>query len=200
MADSREDENISLIEPHNRALLPIEKFHISRSLKTCLNKTDYEITCNKSFSDVIASCAEPNEKREGTWINKTIENLFIQFHEQGLAHSVEFRQEGQLKGGVYGLAVGGVFCAESMFSHVPNASKIALTYLVARLWKAGFKLLDVQFSNPHLEQFGVHEIPQDEYLKQLAAHKSEKADFSLSGYLVSERVLLKEFLEKRATQ
>ncbi len=197
MAESREDESISLIEPHTRALLPIKDFHISRSLKTRLNKTDYDITHDMAFNQVIHECAKPAQGRDGTWINSTIENLFAEYHKQGLAHSVEFWQDGSLKGGVYGLSVGGVFCAESMFSHIPNASKIALTYLVARLWKAKYKLLDVQFINPHLEQFGVHEIPQKEYLKKLDVYKNENPDFDIT---CNERDLLREYLENRSSE
>ncbi len=194
MAETRDDENISLIEPRMRALLPITNFHISRSLKTRLNKKDYEITHDKAFRQVIRACAKPAEGRDGTWINSTIENVFLNFHEQGKAHSVEFWQKGQLKGGVYGLSVGSVFCAESMFSLSPNASKVALTYLVARLWRANYKLLDVQFINPHLEQFDVYEIPQEKYLEKLESYKEENSNFSFKG---SERNLLKEYLEKR---
>ena len=154
MSDGREDDNVYLVEPKHRALLPISNFHISRRLKEILRSRDYEITVNREFSSVIANCAKPKETRESTWINYPIENLFNMLHAQGYAHSIEYREKGVLKGGVYGLAIGQVFCAESMYSDVSNASKIALVHMAARLWKTGFKLWDIQFINPHLKQFG----------------------------------------------
>ena len=130
-----------------------------------LKKKPFEISINKAFSDVIKSCATIN--RTDTWINKEIETLFTSLHEMKYAHSVECWQENQLVGGIYGLAIGGVFFAESMFSLVPNGSKIALLNLVAKLWKTGFKVLDVQFLNEHLLQFGAYEISKSEFQTKL---------------------------------
>ena len=120
---------------------------------------------NTAFPDVIKSCATIN--RTETWINKEIETLFISLHKMKFAHSIECWQNRELIGGIYGLAIGGVFFAESMFSCVPNASKVALLNLVARLWKTGFKVLDVQFLNEHLLQFGAHEISKSEFQTKL---------------------------------
>lgn len=197
MSDGREDDNVYLVEPKHRALLPIADFHVSRRLKETLRARHYEITINQDFASVIANCAKSKKARESTWINHPIENLFNMLHAQGHAHSVEYREKGILKGGVYGLAVGQIFCAESMYSDVSNASKIALVHMVARLWKAGFQLWDVQFMNPHLEQFGAFEIPQEKYLVQLGQFKDQPADFTLSHLNIDEEDLLKAYLDNR---
>ena len=161
MSDSKSTKNIFFVDPKLRAVIPISSFHISKSLLRLVKKRPFMITMNRAFPDVIKSCATIN--RTETWINKEIETLFISLHEKKYAHSVECWQKNQLVGGIYGLAIGGVFFAESMFSRVSNGSKIALLNLVARLWKTGFKILDVQFLNDHLLQFGAHEISKNEF-------------------------------------
>ena len=168
MADSRKDKKIVFIDPEYRALMPIGKFKASKSLIRLVRKRPFEITMNKAFVDVIKSCAIVN--RTETWINKEIENLFISLYKMKYAHSIECWQKEKLVGGVYGIALGGVFFAESMFSSVSNGSKVALINLVARLWQSGFKILDVQFLNDHLIQFGTYEIS-----KATFKHKLEKA-------------------------
>ena len=165
MAESRNNKKFFFVDPEFRAVIPIFNFHISKSFLRLAKKKPFNITLNKAFSDVIESCATIN--RTETWINKEIESLFISLHEMRQAHSVECWQDNQLVGGIYGLAIGGVFFAESMFSRVPNGSKIALLNLVARLWKTGFKILDVQFLNNHLLQFGAHEISKSEFQTNL---------------------------------
>ena len=165
MAESRTSKKFFLVDPELRAVIPILNFHISKSLLRLVKKRPFKITLNKAFPDVIKSCATIN--RTETWINKGIENLFISLHEMKLAHSVECWQDNKLVGGIYGLAIGGIFFAESMFSSVPNGSKIALLNLVARLWRTGFKILDVQFLNDHLLQFGAHEISKNEFQTNL---------------------------------
>ena len=161
MSESRTNKKFFFVEPEFRAIIPIFNFHISKSLLRLVKKRPFKITINKAFPDVIKSCATIN--RTETWINKEIENLFISLHEMKKAHSIECWQDDKLIGGIYGLAIGGVFFAESMFSCVPNGSKIALLNLVARLWRTGFKLLDVQFLNDHLLQFGAHEITKKKF-------------------------------------
>ena len=161
MSESRKNKKFFFVDPEFRALLPIFDFNISKSLLRLVKKKPFKITINKAFPDVIKSCATIN--RTETWINKEIESLFISLNKSRYAHSIECWQENHLVGGVYGLALGGVFFAESMFSRVPNGSKIALINLVARLWKTGFKILDVQFLNDHLLQFGAHEISKSEF-------------------------------------
>jgi leucyl/phenylalanyl-tRNA--protein transferase len=161
MSESRTNKKFFFVDPEFRAVIPILNFHISKSLLRLAKKRPFKITINKAFPDVIKFCATIN--RTETWINKEIESLFISLYEMKQAHSVECWQDGQLVGGIYGLAIGGVFFAESMFSSLPNGSKIALLNLVAILWRTGFKILDVQFINDHLLQFGAHEINKNEF-------------------------------------
>ena len=179
MSDSRTNKKIFFVDPKFRAVIPISNFHISRSLLRLIKKKPFKITMNKAFPDVIKSCATIN--RTETWINKEIENLFISLHENKYAHSIECWQKKQLVGGVYGLAIGGVFFAESMFSSVSNASKLALVNLVARLWKTGFKILDVQFLNDHLLQFGAHEISKEDFQINLQKAIQLKVDILSFG-------------------
>ena len=165
MSDSRKAKKFFFVDPKIRAVIPISNFRISKSLLRLVKKKPFEITLNKAFPNVIESCATIN--RTETWINKEIESLFISLYEMKYAHSVECWKDDQLVGGVYGLAIGGVFFAESMFSAMPNGSKIALLNLVARLWRTGFEILDVQFFNDHLLQFGAHEICKNEFQTNL---------------------------------
>ena len=165
MANSRKDKKIVFIDPEYRAIMPIDKFKASKSLIHFARKRPFEITMNKAFVDVIKSCAIIN--RTETWINQEIENLFITLNKMKYAHSIECWQKERLVGGIYGIALGGVFFAESMFSCVSNGSKIALINLVARLWQNGFKVLDVQFLNDHLIQFGTYEITKATFKQKL---------------------------------
>ena len=165
MSESRTNKKFFFVDPEMRAVIPIFNFHISKSLLRLVKKRPFNITMNKAFPNVIKSCATIN--RTETWINKEIESLFISLYELKHAHSIECWQDNQLVGGIYGLSIGGVFFAESMFSSVPNGSKIALLNLVARLWRTGFKILDVQFLNDHLLQFGAYEISKNEFQSNL---------------------------------
>ena len=165
MSNDREDKEIFFINPEHRTIIPIKKFHFSKSLKRLIKQRPFKITFNKAFPQVIDACANIN--RNETWINKEIESLFISLHKMQYAHSIECWKDNKLVGGIYGLAIGGVFFAESMFSSVSNGSKIALANLVAMLWKTGFKLLDVQFLNEHLLQFGAHEITKHQFKNKL---------------------------------
>ena len=165
MANSRKDKQIVFIDPEYRALMPIDKFKASKSLIRLAKKRPFEITMNKAFADVIRSCATVN--RNETWINQEIENLFIALNKMKYAHSIECWQKKKLVGGIYGVALGGVFFAESMFSSVSNGSKIALINLVAILWQSGFKMLDIQFLNDHLIQFGSYEITKARFKQKL---------------------------------
>lgn len=165
MSDSRANKKFYFVDPKFRAVIPILNFHVSKSLLRFVKKKPFMISMNKAFPEVIKSCATLN--RTETWINTEIETLFISLHKMKYAHSIECWQNNTLVGGIYGLAIGGVFFAESMFSRIPNGSKVALLNLVARLWKTGFKVLDVQFLNEHLLQFGAHEISKDEFQTKL---------------------------------
>ena len=175
MAKNRKDEKIIFIDPEYRALIPINKFKASKSLVRLAKKRPFKITMNRAFADVIASCATIN--RNETWINKKIENLFISLNKMKYAHSIECWQNNQLVGGIYGIALGGVFFAESMFSCVSNGSKIALINLVARLWKSGFKILDIQFLNDHLIQFGAYEVTKTKFKQNLEKAIQLKINF-----------------------
>ncbi len=176
MADSRTGR-VDWFEADPRAILPITPndpagaFHCPRSLAKLARQQPFEIRQDTAFRDVMIGCAEPRTRwggEEDTWINPSIINVFCEAHASGLAHSVEAWQDGQLVGGIYGLCLSGAFFAESMFSRVPNASKICLLHLVQHLQSRGHSLLDVQMHNPHLDQFGVVEIRRDEYKQRLA--------------------------------
>lgn len=167
MARSRDDHELGWCNPDMRALLPLNPFHVPRSLVKFMRKQPFEITCDRAFPQVIAGCAEQRPEREDTWINADIIALYTQLSQIGFAHSVECWSNGRLAGGLYGVAIGGAFFGESMFSRVPGASKVALVYLAQGLEKCGYKLLDAQFANPHLQQFGLQEISRQDYLVKL---------------------------------
>lgn len=149
--------------PPVRAILPIDGFHVSRSLERTLKQARFEVTVNRDFEGVMRACAD----REETWIDYRILHIYKELHRMGKAHSVEVWVEGQLAGGVYGVSLGGAFFAESKFHRVRDMSKVALAHLVFRLHERGYALLDVQYWTPHLASLGVIEIPGDEYLGRL---------------------------------
>jgi len=176
MAESRNDrKDLMWFSPEARALIPIEKFHASASLRKKVKKFEYNVLFDKSFREVIVNCAEV---RADTWINDEIIDLYCRLHELGFAHSVEvYNNGGALVGGLYGISIGGAFFGESMFSKENNTSKIALVYLAARLKHAGFELLDAQFDNPHLYQFGMYELPREKYIEILQKAIVKDVDF-----------------------
>lgn len=178
MAESSDEQGFSVVEPRMRALLPVAGLHIPARLLRTVRRHPYEIRIDSAFERVIEGCATA---RPETWINHDIKALFIELHYKGHAHSVECWADEKLVGGLYGLAIGQVFCGESMFSRVTDASKVALIHLCARLYAGGFKRLDAQFHNPHLDQFGVYQMPQDEYVAILKDLRDRPADFTLSG-------------------
>lgn len=167
MADSAEEVHFNFYRPEQRGLLPIADLHVPKSLTKTINKNTYEIRINTAFTDIIDGCAMTvkgnKQGRNNTWINKPIRDVFIELHKRGYAHSVESWQGDTLAGGLYGLAIGAVFCGESMVSFKKDASKVALVHLAQRLNRNGFTLLDTQFINNHLKQFGAYEMPQAEY-------------------------------------
>lgn len=181
MAREHDADEVEWIKPYSRAQLPIEDFHVPRRLKTFLNHCLYEVTVDQAFRSVINECARLTDTRKETWINQDIIDVFCELHECGLAHSVEvWESDGQggdktLIGGVYGLSLGAAFFAESMFSRRTNASKVALVHLARILKHGGYKIFDVQFTNPHLEQFGVYEVSHEDYdliLRDALQHKA----------------------------
>ena len=177
MADTRHDRRIFLVEPARRGILPLDGLRISRRLARTVRSDLYTIRVNTDFAGVIAGCAAPSAGRTETWINRTIEELCLELFARGLAHSVEAWRDGQLVGGLYGIALGGAFFGESMFSIARDASKVALVHLAARLRAGGFVLLDTQFVTDHLTRLGAVEIDKADYLGQLAGALSRTGDF-----------------------
>jgi leucyl/phenylalanyl-tRNA--protein transferase len=171
MSDSRDAAEVFWVEPRRRAVIPLEGFRLSRSLRKTLRSGAFEVTADRAFAQVIRRCSE----REETWINFDIEEGFTRLHGTGNAHSIEVWQGGELVGGLYGVRLGGAFFGESMFSLRTDASKVALAWLVARLKVGGFTLLDCQFMTEHLRSLGAVEISQKAYLALLAEALSSTA-------------------------
>lgn len=167
MADSREDAEVFWVEPRQRAILPLDGFHCSHSLAKELRRERFEVTCNRAFAEVIDACAAPRPRHPESWISERIAASYRALHLAGHAHSIECWAGGHLVGGLYGVAFDRVFCGESMFSLAPNASKIALAWLVAVLNRAGARLLDCQFMTEHLASMGAVEITQQRYVELL---------------------------------
>lgn len=172
MADSREDQDIFWVEPRDRAILPLDQFHLSKSLRKVVRSDHYTVTLNTAFADVMQACAEPRPGHPETWISERIVRSYVALHQAGHAHSIEcWRQPDtpgsppELAGGLYGVSFERVFCGESMFSRADNASKVALTWLVALMRRAGFRLLDCQFMTGHLASLGAVEMPQARYIR-----------------------------------
>jgi leucyl/phenylalanyl-tRNA--protein transferase len=170
MAESRGSDRMYWLDPALRGVLPLDGgFHLSRRLRRTALSDRFRVTADQDFAGAIRGCAEPAPGRADTWINGEIEQLFLELHRRGYAHSVESWWDGRLVGGLYGVALGGVFFGESMFSRVTDASKVALVHLVARLRLCGFVLCDTQFLTAHLARFGAIEIPKAAYKARLAA-------------------------------
>jgi leucyl/phenylalanyl-tRNA--protein transferase len=165
MADERSGE-VLWFRPDPRAIIPLDGFHVSRSLARTIKRVTFEIRVDTDFEGVMRGCAD---RPEGTWISERFVEVYAALHRAGQAHSVEAWREGRLVGGVYGLALGGAFMAESMFHRETDASKVALAALVGRLRERRFTLLDVQYVTPHLESLGAVEITRGDYERRLAA-------------------------------
>lgn len=161
MAD--EHGNILWFDPDPRAIIPLNKFHVPRSLRKVFRSGQFQLYFNRSFNDVIKQCAAPRPGRETTWINDEIIQNYTRLNALGFAHSVEVWCDNELAGGLYGVSINGFFAGESMFSNVRDASKVALVHLVKHLQKQQFQLLDIQFLTDHLARFGAVEIPRIEY-------------------------------------
>jgi leucyl/phenylalanyl-tRNA---protein transferase len=177
MAESADDPHLYWVEPEERGVIPLDGFHISRSLRKRVRQQPFDIRTDTAFAHVIAACAAATESRSETWINPRIVSLYSQLHKMGCAHSVESWQNGELVGGLYGIRIGAAFFGESMFSRATDASKVALVHLVARLKFGGFTLLDAQFVNNHLMQFGTRAILKADYHKMLEPALEQDADF-----------------------
>jgi leucyl/phenylalanyl-tRNA---protein transferase len=168
MAEDAEESELFWVDPEQRGVLPLDRFHLPRRLRRTLRQEIFEVSCDSAFGAVVRGCAEPRPERPKTWINDEIFRLYSELFELGYAHSVECWHAGELVGGLYGVSLGSAFFGESMFSRVSEASKVALAQLVARLRLGGFRLLDTQFVTTHLERFGAVEIPRRQYHRQLA--------------------------------
>jgi len=181
MAESRAAEEVLWVRPHERGILPLEKFHVPRRLARAVRTDRYHVTVDRAFDQVIRGCAESQPDRRETWINDPIIHVFEALHRRGCAHSVETWHMGQLVGGLYGLSLGAAFFAESKFSRMTDASKVALVHLAARLKAGRYSLLDAQFPNPHLEQFGAVTVTEERFQFLLSEALARTGDFYCLG-------------------
>jgi leucyl/phenylalanyl-tRNA--protein transferase len=174
-----EDGTIRWFSPDPRGILPLDRFHTPHGLSRALRRPGWEIRVDTDFTGVLAGCAA----REETWITKAIARSYGKLFAEGNAHTVEVWKDGELAGGLYGVALGGAFFGESMFHRVTDASKVALWHLVRILNKGGFTLLDTQWTTDHLEQFGAIEIPRKEYLQRLGDALGKDPSFPPPGVI-----------------
>jgi leucyl/phenylalanyl-tRNA--protein transferase len=174
MSESRDSPEVFWVDPKQRGIMPLDGFHISRNLRRTLLRGTFTITADTCFADVVRGCAD----RDETWINDTIFALYEELHASGHAHSIEVWEDDALVGGVYGVAIGGAFFGESMFSRATNASKTALAYMIDRLNAGGFTLFDTQFITDHLATLGAVEIPRAAYHKRLTSALETSANFN----------------------
>ena len=177
MAESADDPALFWVDPERRGIMPLDGFHVPRSLRKTVRKGTFEVACDQDFVAVVRACAEPTAHRPSTWINEEIVRLYAALHKMGNAHSVECRQDGALVGGLYGVALGGAFFGESMFSRATVACLGALVHLVALLKRGGFLLLDAQFTTAHLARFGAIEVPRAKYRRLLATALAQQSRF-----------------------
>jgi leucyl/phenylalanyl-tRNA---protein transferase len=177
MAESADDSALYWIEPELRGIIPLDAFHVSRSLAKQVSRRAFAIRIDRDFTGVIDGCAERTGERRSTWINGRIRALYCQLHKMGFCHSVECWIGDRLVGGLYGVKIGAAFFGESMFSRERDASKVALVHLVARLNTGGFRLLDAQFLTDHLKRFGAEEMAREAYHLVLESALGAEADF-----------------------
>lgn len=177
MANNHDDPKIEFFNPDPRGIIPLETFHIPRSLRKLIKKDIFKVTYNAAFSSILEGCSQVSRNRPTTWINHEIKTVYNQLFDMGYCHSIEIWCEKNIVGGLYGVSIGGAFFGESMFSLKPNASKIALVHLVASLKQEGFVLLDSQFTNKHLVQFGAIDISRENYKKRLSFAINREAEF-----------------------
>lgn len=188
MSEARDDEGVFWVDPIKRGIIPLDGFHISRSLRKAILREPYTVTVNTDFVGVIEGCSE----REETWINDPIFDIYVALHKRGNAHSIELWDGDDLVGGVYGVTLGAAFFGESMFSRRRDASKVALAYLVSRLNAGGFQLFDTQFLTDHLASLGAVEITRARYHALLKDALSGEANFLRQPLPVSGRQVCSE--------
>jgi leucyl/phenylalanyl-tRNA--protein transferase len=190
MADARHDERVFLVDPARRGIIPLDGLRLTRRLARTVRSDHFVVKVDSAFEAVIEACAASRPGRLETWINGPIQALCCELFSRGLAHSVETWRDGALVGGLYGIALGGAFFGESMFSTERDASKVALTHLVSRLSAGGFTLLDTQFITEHLTSLGAVEISRAEYARRLAHALEQSADFGrLASYVTGVEAL-----------
>lgn len=177
MSESRGDDALFWVDPKRRGVVPLDGLHISRSLARRIRGAQFDVSFDRAFEEVVSRCADRRE----TWINATLHHLYLELSARGIAHSVEVWEGGELVGAAFGIAIGGAFFGESMFSARTDASKVALAYLVDRLRAGGFVLLDTQFLTPHLASLGGVEISRAQYRSDLAEAIGVDADFNRQG-------------------
>lgn len=177
MAESAEDDQLFWVDPERRAIFPLDTFIVSRSLAKAVRADKFAVVVDRDFDAVIAACAAPARDREKTWINGEIRRLYRELFDLGFAHTVECYRDDELVGGLYGVSLRGAFFGESMFHRATDASKVALTHLIARLRKGGFQLLDTQFMTKHLASLGAIEISREAYHRALEEGLTTHADF-----------------------
>ncbi len=191
MAEGRDDDELFWVDPDARGIIPLDRFHVPKSLAKLVRQEKFDVKIDTAFRDVVCACSTPARGRETTWISERIEELYTNLFSRGFAHSVECWLEGELVGGLYGVSLAGAFFGESMFHTKTNASKVALVYLVGRLKAGDYTLLDTQFITTHLQQFGTQEISRLDYhqrLEKALAHTT--ANFQrLSPWASGESVL-----------
>tara|TARA_Y100000589_G_scaffold246582_1_gene234375 strand:+ start:552 stop:1217 length:666 start_codon:yes stop_codon:yes gene_type:complete len=190
MAETYSSKEIYWIEPKKRGVFLFNNIKIPKKFKKFLKKNNFQIAIDNNFEQVINNCAKLNSSRKDTWINSTIKKIYIEMHNNGLAHSVECYLNKELVGGLYGIKIGRIFFGESMFSFVSNASKVTLIHLLERLKIGGFKILDTQFINEHLKQFGAIEVSNKEFKSIIEKNINKEANF----YFYSQKGFLPQHL------
>jgi len=168
MAEDAADEDLFWVSPEQRGILPLDGFHLSKSLRRSMRRSGFVVRVDSDWEGIVEGCATVGEDRDSTWINATIRRVYGELFRRGVAHTVEVWDGPELVGGLYGLAIGGAFFGESMFHRRTDASKMAMAHLVDRLKAGGFVLLDTQFLTPHLASLGGIEIPREDYEERLA--------------------------------
>jgi leucyl/phenylalanyl-tRNA--protein transferase len=181
MAESADDPALYWIEPEERGIIPLDRFHVSARLARTVRSDQFTVTVNRDFDGVLEGCAEPRPGRPRTWINNRIRSLYRKLHDRRHCHSIEVYEDKTLVGGLYGVTLGRAYFGESMFHRTRDASKVALVHLMARLKAGGFRLCDTQFVTDHLKSFGAIAVPQRQYHKLLEASLGGEGDFFALG-------------------
>lgn len=195
MSEDRYDEEVFWVRPETRGVLPIRGMHVPRRLARRVRQEAFDVRIDTAFRAVMEGCAAPQTERWQTWINGQILDAYTALHERGHAHSVEAWRDGTLAGGLYGVSIGGAFFGESMFSTVTDASKVCLVHLAARLAVGGYVLLDAQFTNDHLAQFGIEAVPAEDYARRLARAVRLPGDFAALSDQASGSTILQSITQ-----